>query len=142
MATRTLSHVSNDVVRKRDAASTIVAAAKTFTLADSGKTFDIATDAIVMTLPIIVAANLGMTLTFRNTGADAANTITLAPNAADSFNGTISNAAADAVASGAIDKDFVNTKATSNEGDYITVKAIALTEWFITGGVGIWASQA
>ena len=119
-----------------------IAANKTITVADSGKEFNIATDALVMTLPLITASNLGMTFRFRNTGADGNNLITLAPNALDAFHGTVANAAADSVAGGVVDKDFVNTKATSNKGDWIEVTAGALTEWYVTGGVGIWASEA
>jgi hypothetical protein len=119
-----------------------ITANKTYDIGDSGKSFAIATDAIVQTLPLISTQNLGMGFEFINTGADGNNLITLAPNALDSFNGTIANAAADSVAGGAIDKDFVNTKATSNKGDRVKVRAVALTEWYIVGGVGIWASQA
>jgi hypothetical protein len=52
------------------------------------------------------------------------------------------NAAADSVASGAVNKDIVNTKATANKGDRITLLAVAATTWYITDGVGIWASEA
>ena len=93
-------------------------------------------------MPKIEAGNLGMTFLFRNTGADGNNIITLSPNAADGINGTIANAAADSVASGTVNKDWVNTKATANKGDYVILKAVALTAWYIVGGVGIWASEA
>lgn len=115
---------------------------KTVIVGESGQEFNIATDALVMTLPLITASNLGMSFLFRNTGADGNNLITLAPNALDAFHGTIANAAADSVAGGVVDKDFVNTKATSNKSDWIRVTATALTEWSVTGGVGIWASEA
>ncbi len=141
MAVRTISGYSNDEAYARTVEET-VSASRTFTAADSGKTFNIATDALVMTLPLIDADFLGVTFTFRNTGADGNNIITLAPNALDAFHGTIANAAADSVSGGAVDKDFVNTKATSNKGDYVTVVAQSATDWYITGGVGIWASQA
>lgn len=132
---------SNDVLRARSSQNTVTAST-TFTAADAGKEYNIATDALVMTLPLIDANNIGMTFTFRNTGADGNNLITLAPNAADGFNGSIANAAADSVASGVVDKDLVNTKATSNNGDFVTITAVAATKWYVTGGVGIWASQA
>ena len=60
----------------------------------------------------------------------------------DGFHGTIANAAADSVASGVVDKDWVNTKATANKGDYVIIRAVALTQWYIVGGVGIWASES
>lgn len=115
---------------------------KTFNIGDSGKVFAVATDALVFTLPLIDADTLGIEITVINTGADGNNIITISPDALDSVNGTIANAAADAVASGALDKDIVNTKVTTNKGDRITLKAIAATEWYITEGVGIWASEA
>jgi len=137
MATTT---TSNDVLRARSSQNTVTAST-TFVAGDAGKEYNIATDALVMTLPLIDANNIGMTFTFRNTGADGNNIITLSPNAADGFNGSIANAAADSVASGVVDKDLVNTKATANNGDFVTITAVAATKWYVTGGVGIWASQ-
>jgi len=118
-----------------------VAASKTLTASDSFTDQNVATDALTITLPLISASTLGMEFTFRNTGADGANIITLAPNAADAFHGTVVNAAADAVAGGVVDKDFILTKATANKGDFLTIRAVALTEWYIMDGVGIWASE-
>ena len=113
----------------------------TLTTSDSMKSHNIATDAKTFTLPAITAENLGMTFTFRNTGADGAVLLAISPAATDGINGTVPNAAADSVASGVVDKDFRNTKATANNGDFVTLEAVALTKWFITGGVGIWASE-
>lgn len=131
---------SNDVLRARSSQNTVTAST-TFIAGDAGKEYNIATDAIVMTLPLISSDNIGMTFTFRNTGADGNNLITLSPASADSVNGSIANAAADSVASGVVDKDLVNTKATSNNGDFVTITAVAATKWYVSGGVGIWASQ-
>jgi hypothetical protein len=83
-----------------------------------------------------------MEFTFRNTGADGANIITLSPASADGINGTIANSAADSVASGVVNKDLINTKATANNGDWVKLRAVSTTKWYIEGGVGIWASQA
>lgn len=113
----------------------------TLSAADSGKTYNIATDEKVFTLPAIAAANIGMKFRFRNTGADGAVALTISPNASDGINGSIANAAADSVAGGVVNKDLVNTKATANCGDWVEIEAVALTKWFITGGVGIWASE-
>jgi len=109
---------------------------------DSGNTYNIATDAKTFELPAITAGNLGMQFTFRNTGANGAVALTVSPASTDGINGTIANAAADSTASGVVNKNIVNTKATAKNGDYITVTAVALTKWYITGGVGIWASEA
>ncbi len=132
---------SNSVLRARSKQETLTTT-QDITANQAGSEFNIATDAKVMTLPAIDANNIGMELTFRNTGADGNNTITLSPAAADGINGTIANAAADSVASGAANKDLVNTKATANKGDWCTIKAVAAGAWYITGGVGIWASEA
>lgn len=140
MSTRTITSTSNDLVLNK-VAPIAVTASTTFTDADAGKEYNVATDSLVMTLPAITADNIGIEFTFRNTGADGANILTVSPASTDGINGTVANAAADSVASGVVNKDIINTKATSNNGDYITLKAVALTKWFITGGVGIWASQ-
>jgi hypothetical protein len=132
---------SNSVLRARSKQETLTTT-QDISANQAGSEFNIATDAKVMTLPAIDANNIGMELTFRNTGADGNNTITLSPAAADGINGTIANAAADSVASGAANKDLVNTKATANKGDWCTIKAVAAGAWYITGGVGIWASEA
>lgn len=117
-------------------------ASVTLDSSDSNKEHNVATDALVMTLPAITASNLGETFTFRNTGADGAVLLTVSPASTDAIHGSIANAAADSVAGGVVDKDFANTKATANKGDYVTVTAVALTAWYVTGGVGIWASEA
>lgn len=142
MSERTLISVSNDPVLSRTKQTT-VSATTTFTAADAGAgTYNVATDAIVMNLPIITADTIGMEFTFRNTGADGAVLLSIGPNAVDGINGSIANAASDSVASGVVGKKLNNTKATANNGDYVTLKAVALTKWFIVGGVGIWASEA
>jgi len=132
---------SNDTLRLRRPQNTITASV-TLTESDAGKDHNVATDALVITLPLISTENIGMEYLFRNTGADGNNIITLSPNAADGIIGSISNAAADSVASGVVNKDLVHTKATSNKGDYVRIRAVALTLWYIEAGVGIWASEA
>ena len=114
----------------------------TLTADDLGRTVCIATDAKTLTLPLITTAMLGKKITIMNTGADGNNIVTISPNAADGISGSIANAAADSVASGAVGKDFVNTKATANKGDYVVLMALAATSWVIVGGVGIWASES
>jgi hypothetical protein len=139
---RTIIGISNDPVLSR-AKETTVTATTTFTAADAGTTtWNVATDAIVMNLPAITSENLGMEFRFRNTGADGAVLLSIDPAAADGINGSIANAAADSVASGVAGKKLNNTKATANNGDYVVLRAQALTKWFIVGGVGIFASEA
>lgn len=133
--------ITNDVVRERKSFQTITTTSSV-SAADSGVEFNVATDALTITLPAITADNLGMNFLFRNTGADGAVALKLSPASTDGINGTIANAAADSVASGVVNKDLTNTKATANNGDYVVLTAVALTKWFISGGVGIWASEA
>jgi hypothetical protein len=137
----TISTTSNDIVYVQAAQETVSGSAD-IKAGSAGIDQNVATDALVNTLPKIEAGDLGLTFLFRNTGADGNNTITLSPNAADAIHGTIANSAADSVAGGVVNKNFVNTKATANKGDYVILRAVALTEWYIIGGVGIWASEA
>ena len=116
-----------------------IIANKTLGLGDSGTVFLVGTDALVVTLP---ATNKGTSFTIVNSGADGNNIITISPNANDAVIGTIANAAADSVSGGADDKDIINTKATANKGDRITLVGDGDAGWYITEGVGIWASEA
>ena len=133
----TTTTTSNDVLRAR-AEQTTISTSGSVDANQAGGEFNVATDALTITLPTIDANNIGMELTFRNTGADGNNIITLSPGATDSVNGTVA-----AVQSGGVaDKDWINTKASANKGDWCSLKAVALTEWYITGGDGVWASEA
>ena len=128
---------SNSVLRARSKQETLTTT-QDISINDAGAEFNIATDAKVMTLPTITAENIGAEFTFRNTGADGNNIITISPAATDAIHGTIA-----AVSSGGVDnKDWINTKASANKGDWCTLKAVALTDWYITGGDGVWASEA
>lgn len=147
LAVRTfLRDNTGDTVTKAglDKTQVLVTDNKTLVVNDAQIVQVIATDAKVFTMPLITAAMVaaGTEFHFVNNGADDAVALTLAPDALDAFHGTIANAAADKVAGGVVDKDWVNTKATANKGDYCKAKAMALTEWHITAGVGIWASEA
>jgi len=137
----TNNYLSNDVERNQVAQTTYTTTGD-ISPADLGNDHNVATDALVLSLPLITSGNLGCTVLCRNTGADGNNIITLSPDAADSVNGSIANAAADSVAGGVVGKDWINTKATANNGDYVVLRAAALTKWYIVGGVGIWASEA
>ena len=132
---------SNDVLRARSKQITLTDTGSVYAN-QSGTEFNIATDAKVITLPLISSENLGMEFTFRNTGADGNNIITISPAAADAVVGTIANAAADSVSAGVAGKDIINTKATANLGDFIKLTALSTTKWVISAGVGIWASEA
>ena len=137
--------ISNQVLRERAKIITPVVST-TLSETESFQEVNVGTDALVLTLPKITAENLGLTYTFRNTGADANNIITISPNALDAFVGgfpfVTGSTASMNRASGTVNKDFINTKATSKKGDWVTIKAVSLTNWYIQGGQGVWASEA
>ena len=133
MATTT----SNSILRARSKQETLTTT-QDINTNQAGTEFNIATDALVLTLPAITANNIGAEFTFRNTGADGNNIITLSPASSDAFNGTV----AAVQAGGVVDKDWINTKATATTGDWCTIKAVELTGWYITGGDGVWASES
>jgi len=130
--------LGNNEVVKGAIIETIIAS-KTLGLGDSGTIFLVGTDALVVTLP---ATKKGVSFTFVNSGADGNNIITISPNADDAIIGTIANAAADSVSGALADKDIINTKATANKGDRITLVGDGVDGWYIVEGVGIWASEA
>jgi N-acetylmuramoyl-L-alanine amidase CwlA len=128
---------SNDVIRARVTQNTVTGS-QDVNANQAGEEFNVATDALVITLPQITSNNLGMEFLFRNTGADGNNIITISPNASDAIHGTVGS-----VSSGGVDnKDWINTKATANKGDWCKIKAVALTDWYLTGGDGVWASES
>jgi len=130
-------NTSNDVLRARSKQTTLTET-QDVKANQAGGEFNIATDAKVITLPKIDANNIGMEFTFRNTGADGNNIITLSPASTDAIHGAVA-----AVSSGGVaNKDWINTKASATKGDWVTLKAVALTEYYITGGDGVWASEA
>ena len=116
-------------------------ASKTLTAADTGTTYFIATDALVMTLPACATAGAGTTYKFVNSGADGNNIITISPNSADAIWGTITLAASVVDLGGADNKDLINTKATSIKGDSVEIVCDG-TDWFVQNSTGIWAAEA
>ena len=110
--------------------------------AELGNDHNVATDALTIGLPLITSGNLGCTVFFRNTGADAAVKLVISPKAANKIIGSITLAASVFAASGVLDKDLENTKATALKGDWCLLRAVSLTEWYIIGAQGIWASEA
>jgi len=129
--------ISNQVLRERAKVITPTVST-TLSEADSFQEVNVGTDALTLTLPKITAENLGLTYTFRNTGVAGNNIITIAPNAVDAIIGIVGSVRA----SGTVNKAWINTKATSQQADFVTIKAVALNKWYIQGGVGIFASQA
>ena len=116
-----------------------IGASATLSNTDSGTKYLVGTDALVITLP---ATKKGFEFTIINSGADGNNIITISPAAGDAIIGSIANSAADSVSAGVDGKDIINTKATANKGDRITLIGDGDSGWYIVEGVGIWASEA
>ena len=109
------------------------------TAADNGKTFMIATDAKVISLPATIA---DFEVTIINSGAAGNNIVTVSPVAADGIAGTITLAATIVTRVGTVDVDLVNTKASATFGNSVKLKGTGVTgtgAWFILSSTGIWA---
>ena len=133
--------LSNDVERNQVAQSYYTATGD-ISESDLGNDHNVAVDALTIGIPLITSGNLGSTIFFRNTGADAGVKLTISPKNTNKIIGSITLSASVFSASGVLDKDVINTKATALKGDWIALRAVSLTEWYIIGGQGIWASEA
>ena len=103
----------------------------TVTTGDSGKTFVSATDGVVFTLPAIAT---GEVYKFVNAAEDGTNTLTISPNASDGI---------DYAGSKTDDKDVINTKATSKQGDFIVIASLSsTTHWSVTSVRGVFAKES
>ena len=103
----------------------------TLTTGDSGKTFVSATDGVVFTLPAIAT---GAVFKFVNAAEDGTNTLTISPNASDGIQ--YAGSATD-------DKDLINTKATSKQGDYVVIASLDSTaNWSVTEVRGTFAKES
>ena len=103
----------------------------TVTTADSGKTFVSSTDGVVFTLPAIA---IGYSFKFVNNAPDGANALTLSPNASDGI--TYAGSSTD-------DKDLINTKATSKQGDFVVISSLdGTTAWQVTQVRGTFAKES
>lgn len=97
---------------------------------DSGKIIYVDTDAVVITLP---AVEVGITVTIVNAGSYGTVLITVSPAAADMIEGL------DYI--GADNKDLVNTKATAQRGDFITLIGANADGWMLQAKRGTWARE-
>ena len=135
------NYLSNDVTRNQVAQSYYTVTGD-ISEADLSNDHNVATDALTIGIPLITSGNLGSTIFFRNTGTDAAVKLVISPKNTNKIIGSITLAASVFAASGVLDKDLENTKATALKGDWVALRAVSLTEWYIIGGQGIWASEA
>ena len=106
----------------------------TVTAADNATSF-VSKATTVYTLPSTLS---GLLYTFVNEGKDGICQISVSPAAADGING--------AGVTTVINKDIINTLATSKKGDYILIAAGAgaagVTAWSVVAQRGIWAKEA
>jgi|TARA_R110001583_G_scaffold125885_8_gene277452 hypothetical protein len=137
----TFNYLSNDEVRNQVAQSYYTATGD-ISEADLGNDHNVAVDGLTIGIPLITSGNLGCTIFFRNTGADGNNILVVSPKNTNKIIGGMTQASAVFHASGVAGKDVINTKATSKKGDWIALRAVSLTEWYIIGGQGIWASES
>lgn len=139
MSNYNVADAQGNVAEAGKSAVETITASRTLTIADSGKTFLIGTDALTVTLPATVK---GAEFTFINSGAAGNNIITVAPVAADGIAGTITLAATVVVRVGTVGVAVVNTKATTTKGDSIKLVGTGITgtgAYYIESSTGIWA---
>ena len=137
----TFNYTSNDVEYNQVGQSYYTATGD-ISEGNIGNDHNVAVDGLTIGIPLITSGNLGCTIFFRNTGADANNIVSISPKNTNKIVGGMTQAAAVFHASGALGKDLQNTKATSKTGDWVALRAVSLTEWYIIGGQGIWASES
>lgn len=99
---------------------------------DTGKVIYVDTDAVVVTLP--VTATAGDKITFVNAGAFGTVGFSIDPAAADKIIGPD--------IAGEDNKDLINTKATAQRGDFVTLTAGHADGWTVSAIKGIWATEA
>lgn len=98
---------------------------------DSGKTFTSELNGIVFTLPPIAVGN---TVTFLNNAEDGTAALNISPDAADGI--TYAGSSTD-------DKDLINTLATSQAGDFVTLASLdGVVSWQVVAARGVWAKEA
>lgn len=116
-----------------------ITANRTLRIEDSGKTFLIATDGLVITLP---PTFMGGDYTFINDGVAGNNIITIQPQATDGIAGVITLASTVVTRVGTINSPLTNTKATSVKGNSVRLLSTGTAgtgAYYIKDSTGIWA---
>jgi len=109
-----------------------VTANKTLDAEDNGKLLVVTTDALTITLPSTGTAYGPYHI--MNGGAAGAVLITISPAAADKIFGCDM--------AGVDNKDLLNTKATAEKGDFVSIYYGGATGWSIGEMRGTWAAEA
>lgn len=126
----------------RRRASANISADTTLGLEDCGVVQNVIADGKVITLP---ATTAGATFIIRNGGVPVTSgpagsgsgesvLVTISPNASDKIQGGDLTAVDN--------KDLLNTKATSQVGDEVTLVGDGTDGWLIQEMIGTWAAQA
>ena len=137
----TFNFLSNDDVRNQVGQSYYTVTGD-ISESDLGNDHNVGTDGLTIGIPLITAGNLGCTIFFRNSGAGGNNKLVISPKDSNKIIGSVTLSGSVVVAGGVLGKDWENTKATSIQGDWCAIRAVSLTEWYIIGCQGIWASEA
>ena len=137
----TFNFLSNDDVRNQVGQSYYTVTGD-ISESDLGNDHNVGTDGLTIGIPLITAGNLGCTIFFRNSGAAGNNKLVISPKDSNKIIGSVTLSGSVVVAGGVLGKDWENTKATSIQGDWCAIRAVSLTEWYIIGCQGIWASEA
>ena len=137
----TFNYLSNDDVQNQVGQSYYTATGD-ISESDLGNDHNVAVDGLTIGIPKITSGNLGCTIFFRNSGAAGNNKLVISPDDSNKIIGSVTLSASVVVAGGVLGKDWENTKATSIQGDWCAIRAVSLTEWYIVGCQGIWASEA
>ena len=137
----TFNFLSNDDVRNQVGQSYYTVTGD-ISESDIGNDHNVGTDGLTIGIPKITSGNLGCTIFFRNSGAATNNKLTISPDDSNKIIGSVTLAGSVVVSGGVLGKDWINTKATSVQGDWCAIRAVSLTEWYIVGCQGIWASES
>jgi len=97
-----------------------------------GKFCTVSADAQTLTLPAVV---VGAKFIIVNIAADGGALLTISPNSNDKFLVDIAGAA------GTDNKDIINTKATQNQYDYVSLVGLTADGWLIDDIRGTWVDQ-
>tara|TARA_R110001606_G_C15031265_1_gene611053 strand:+ start:41 stop:457 length:417 start_codon:yes stop_codon:yes gene_type:complete len=138
MSTSILNFTSNDVDRNQVGQSYYTTSGDV-SEGNIGNDHNVA-QSDTLELPLITSGNLGTTVFFRSTAAVGG--MNIKPKATNKIVGSVTLQDSIVTASGVLGKKFINTKPTGLIGDWCQLRAVSLTEWYIIGAQGIWASEA
>lgn len=108
-----------------------ISADKTLDIEDNGKLFVVTADAKIITMPAVATP---VNCTIMNGGAYGTQAVNVSPQAADKVQGPD--------LPGTDNKDLINTKATANRGDFVTLVTGDANGPIVSALRGTWATEA